>query len=56
VGPEPAAMDAHDFQGDRLWRLVRRATLARQISMSRAAEILGLELMDMRRLVQSWMS
>jgi len=56
VGPEPAAMDAHDFQGDRLWRLVRQATLARQISMSRAAEILGLELMDMRRLVQSWMS
>ena len=56
AGPEPAGMDKHDFQGDRLWRLVRQSTLDGHISLSRAAEILGIEMSDMRGLAQSWAS
>lgn len=56
AGPEPAGMDWHDFQGDRLWRLVRQATLERKITLARGAEILGLKLIDMRELAESWAS
>lgn len=56
VGAEPAGMDKHDFRGDRLWRLVRQATLDGHISLSRAAEILGIDLIEMRGLAQSWAS
>lgn len=54
AGPEPAGMDRHDFQGDRLWRLVRQAILSREITMTRGAEILGIRLNDMRDLAESW--
>lgn len=56
AGPEPAGMDRHDFQGDRLWRLVRQATLGGDITMARGAEILGIRLNDMRDLAESWAS
>lgn len=54
AGPEPAGMDRHDFQGDRLWRLVRQATLGGNITQARGAEILGIKLSDMRELAESW--
>ena len=54
AGPEPAGMDKHDFQGDRLWRLVREATLGGDITLARGAEILGVKLNDMRDLAESW--
>ena len=56
AGPEPAGMDRHDFQGDRLWRLVRQATLDGHITLARGAEILGLRLNEMRELAESWVS
>lgn len=56
AGPEPAGMDRHDFQGDRLWRLVRQAILGGDVTLTRAAEILGIKLNDMRDLAQSWAS
>lgn len=54
AGPEPAGMDRHDFQGDRLWRLVRQAVMEGKITLARGAEILGIPLVDMRELAQSW--
>lgn len=54
AGPEPAGMDSHDFQGDRLWRLVRQATMGGEITLARGAEILGIKLIDMRDLAESW--
>ena len=54
AGPEPAGMDRHDFQGDRLWRLVRQATMSRKITMTRGAEILGIRITEMRDLAESW--
>jgi Zn-dependent peptidase ImmA (M78 family)/DNA-binding XRE family transcriptional regulator len=54
AGPEPAGMDRHDFQGDRLWRLVRQAALGGDITLARGAEILGIRLNDMRDLAESW--
>lgn len=54
AGPEPAGMDRHDFQGDRLWRLVRQATMGGEITLARGAEILGIKLSDMRDLAESW--
>ncbi|MFW9621070.1 MAG: hypothetical protein ACMV16_02785, partial [Macromonas sp.] len=56
AGPEPAGMDRHDFQGDRLWRLVRQATMNQDITLARGAEILGIQLNDMRDLAESWAS
>lgn len=56
AGPEPAGMDRHDFQGDRLWRLVRQATMGGEITLARGAEILGIKLNDMRDLAESWAS
>ena len=56
AGPEPASMDKHDFQGDRLWRLVRQATMGGDITPARGAEILGIKLNDMRDLAESWVN
>lgn len=54
AGAEPAGLDTHDFQGDRLARLVRRGVEEEEISLSRAAEILGMSLAGMRELARSW--
>jgi Zn-dependent peptidase ImmA (M78 family)/DNA-binding XRE family transcriptional regulator len=56
AGAEPAGMDVHDFQGDRLARLVRRAIEEDAISLSRGAEILGKSVMEMRELARSWVA
>ena len=55
VGVEPAPMERHDFQMDRLSRLVRKAIEKELISLSRGAEILNLPLVQMRELSASWM-
>ena len=51
---EPDGLSRHDFMEDRLHRLVRQAFEGGRISMGRAAEILGLEREDMRRLAREW--
>lgn len=51
---EPVRLTDSDFREDRLYRLVRRAVEEGEITMSRAAEIVGLKLGDMRRLAASW--
>jgi Zn-dependent peptidase ImmA (M78 family)/transcriptional regulator with XRE-family HTH domain len=56
AGAEPAGLDVHDFQGDRLARLVRRAVEEEAISLSRGAEILGLGVAEMRDLAASWVA
>lgn len=54
VGIEPEGMQPHDFQEDRLSRLVRKAVEEDIISLSRAAEILQIPLHEMRELSASW--
>lgn len=54
VGAEPAGLDVHDFQSDRLAHLVRRAVEAEAITLSRAAEILGISLAEMRGRAAGW--
>jgi hypothetical protein len=56
AGAEPAALDVHDFQGDRLARLVRRAVDEEVITLSRGAEVLGLTVAEMRSLAASWVT
>lgn len=51
---EPAELDDHDFQSERLASLVRRAVEEERITLSRAAEILGVSLEDMRERATSW--
>ena len=51
---EPDGLSRHDFMEDRLHRLVRLAVERERISLGRAAEILGLEREDMRRLAGAW--
>ena len=51
---EPAGLSSHDFTGDRLSGLVRQALEGGLISMSRAAEILGMPLEETRAWVQEW--
>jgi len=53
---EPAALEAIDCIEDRLSRLVREAYEKELISMSRAAEILGKSIIEMRELVKGWMA
>jgi len=53
---EPAALEAIDCIEDRLSRLVREAYEKELISMSRAAEILGKSIIEMRELVNGWMT
>jgi Zn-dependent peptidase ImmA (M78 family)/transcriptional regulator with XRE-family HTH domain len=55
AGREPARLDAHDFQGDRLALLVRRAVEQEAITLSRAAEILELSVEQMRDRAASWL-
>ena len=54
VADEPARFIDDDFQEDRLSRLVREAVDAEKISLGRAAEILRLDLVEMRDLANSW--
>lgn len=51
---EPERLDRHDFMQDRLARLVRQALEQGDISLGKAAEILELDLYDMRELSNSW--
>ena len=51
---EPAGLTRHDFMEDRLHRLVRLAVEGGRISLGRAAEILGRDRADMRRLAAEW--
>ena len=53
VGVEPEGMQPHDFQEDRLSRLVRKAVEEDIISLSRASEILLFPLNHMRALSAS---
>jgi Zn-dependent peptidase ImmA (M78 family)/DNA-binding XRE family transcriptional regulator len=56
VGIEPEGMQPHDFQEDRLSRLVRKAVEEDIISLSRASEILQMPLNQMRELSASWVA
>lgn len=51
---EPTGLSEFDFTGNRLHRLLRKALLAGEVSMSRGAEILGLPLREMRVWVRGW--
>ncbi len=51
---EPARFLGDDFQEDRLCGLVRKAVDTDKISLGRGAEILGLSLLEMRELRNSW--
>lgn len=51
---EPKRLSSEDFVEDRLSFLVRTAIDRQQISVSRGAEILGLDLREMRERVASW--
>ncbi len=52
---EPEHLDRHDFMQDRLAGLVRIAIEQDEVTMSKAAEILDLDLDEMRELANSWM-
>jgi Zn-dependent peptidase ImmA (M78 family)/transcriptional regulator with XRE-family HTH domain len=54
VSEEPARLDRHDFMQDRLARLVRQALEKDAITLGKAAEILQLDLDDVRDLSNSW--
>jgi Zn-dependent peptidase ImmA (M78 family)/DNA-binding XRE family transcriptional regulator len=54
VADEPARFIDDDFHEDRLSRLVREAVEQEKISLGRAAEILRLDLVEMRELANSW--
>jgi len=51
---EPARLEDVDFQEDRLSTLVRRAYELGEMSLTRAAEILGLTIQEMRTLTGEW--
>ena len=51
---EPYRLSQHEFSGGRLKLLVRDGVEKELISIGRGAEILGLDLMEMRKLVASW--
>jgi Zn-dependent peptidase ImmA (M78 family)/transcriptional regulator with XRE-family HTH domain len=54
VADEPEHLVEDDFVKDRLYRLVRRAVEGGEISHGRAAEILQVDLSNMRELIDSW--
>ncbi len=56
IGIEPEGMKPHDFQEDRLSRLVRKAVEEDIITLSRASEILQMPLNQMRELSASWVA
>lgn len=51
---EPDRLSPHEFNGDRLKLLVRMAIEKETITLGRGAEILGLDLLEMRKLAASW--
>jgi len=51
---EPDSLSSSYFVEDRLSRLVRKAIERDEITMSRGAEILRLDLEAMREIVSSW--
>ncbi len=51
---EPSELDPSDFQEDRLSGLVRQALEEERITLSRAAEILDLDMAGMKDLVRCW--
>lgn len=51
---EPDRLSSRDFTEDRFRLLVRRAVEAEHITLSRAAEMLGIRLGEMRALAASW--
>ncbi len=53
-GREPHELAPSDFDPDRRMRLIRLALEQRRISLSKAAEILGLDVPAMRDLYQAW--
>lgn len=53
-GREPERLAQSDFSEDRLYGLVRRAVLGEHITLSRAGEILGRPLDDVRELARDW--
>lgn len=56
VADEPEHLVEGDFVEDRLSRLVRRAVEAEEITLSRAAEILGVDIEAMREIANSWVA
>jgi Zn-dependent peptidase ImmA (M78 family)/transcriptional regulator with XRE-family HTH domain/predicted HTH domain antitoxin len=56
VADEPEHLLEGDFVEDRLSRLVRKAVEDEEISLGRAAEILRIDIEDMRELSNSWVS
>jgi hypothetical protein len=53
-GREPLELDPSDFLPDRRQRLIRKALEDHKISLGRAAEILGVDLREMRSMHQAW--
>lgn len=51
---EPERLDRHDFMQDRLARLVRRALETDAITLAKAANVMDLDLNEMRELSNSW--
>jgi len=51
---EPDRLSPNQFLGDRIQRLARQAVEEKKITLGRAAEILGLSLVEMRKLAASW--
>jgi Zn-dependent peptidase ImmA (M78 family)/DNA-binding XRE family transcriptional regulator len=54
-GQEPQPLPPGYFQASRLPRLVRKAVEGGHITVSRGAEILGLQLREMRELMKHWL-
>jgi hypothetical protein len=54
VADEPAGLVDDDFREDRLAALVRMAVAREEITLGRAAEILGIDLVAMRKLADAW--
>ncbi len=53
---EPGTLSEHDFVNDRLARLVREALERHAISRSRAAEILGISVTELRGRLREWIA
>ncbi len=56
IADEPEHLVEGDFVEDRLSRLVRAAVEAEEITLSRAAEILGVDIETMRQTANSWVA
>lgn len=53
---EPDEISPSAFVQDRLYKLVRRAVEAQTITLSRAAEVLGISVHEMHQLSESWLA